>query len=72
MLSPGALLLVLPPESPPALLEALPEDFSVLPELAGVLASAFPLLLSLLADDPSEAPSDLPDDVEAGAEPLRA
>ena len=69
------LLLPLPPESPPVLpLEALPEVFSELPVLAGVLGLALPpaLLPSLLAETESEPPSDLVEDGEAGVELLRA
>ena len=66
------LFALLPPESPPVLLEALPEDFSELPELAGALEPALPLLLSLLAETESEPPSDLVEDEASGAEPLRA
>jgi hypothetical protein len=68
----GLLLFVLlPPESPPVLVEELPEVFSVEPELAGALESAL-LLLSLPDDDASDPPSDLAADEEASAEPLRA
>jgi hypothetical protein len=67
------LLVLLLPESPPALLlEELPEDFSELPELAGALEPALPPLLSLLAEAEAELPSDFVEDEEAGAEPLRA
>ena len=69
------LLLPLPPESPLALpLEALPEVFSELPVLAGVLGLALPpsLPLSLLAETESEPPSDFVEDEGAGAELLRA
>jgi hypothetical protein len=63
---------LLPPESPPVLLEELPELFSVLPEVEGALESDLPLLLSLAAEAESEAPSDLAEDEEAWPEPLRA
>ena len=67
------LFALLLPESPPVLLlEALPEDFSELPELAGALEPALTLLLSLLEETESEPPSDLVEDESAGAEPLRA
>jgi hypothetical protein len=67
------LLLLLPPESPPALLlEELPEDFSELPELAGVLDPALPPLLSLLAEAESELPSDFVEDEAAAGGLLRA
>jgi hypothetical protein len=70
------LLLLLPPplpESPPLLLEELPEDFSELPELAGAPEPALLLpLLSLLAEAESELPSDFAVDEEAGAGLLRA
>lgn len=63
---------LLPPESPPVLpLEELPEEFSVLPEVEGAPESDLPLPLSL-AEFASDEPSDLPEDEEAWAEPLRA
>jgi hypothetical protein len=85
LLPPGVLLLFAPlPELPLVLLfelllalrfealELLPEGFSALPELAAALEPASPPLLSLPAETESEAPSDLADDVAAGAELLRA
>ena len=66
-------LLLLLPESPPALLlEELPEDFSELPELDGALGPALPPLLSLLAEAESELPSDFVEDEAAAAGLLRA
>jgi hypothetical protein len=62
-------------ESPPELLEELPEDFSELPELAGALEPVLlPPLLSLLdeAEAESELLSDFVADEEAGAGLLRA
>ncbi len=62
-------------ESPPELLEELPEDFSELPELAGALEPVLLLpLLSLLdeAEAESELPSDLVADEDAEAGLLRA
>lgn len=73
----AALSFVLLPldESPPELLEELPEDFSELPELAGALEPVLLLpLLSLLdeAEAESELPSDLVADEDAEAGLLRA
>jgi hypothetical protein len=62
---------LLPAESPLLLLEELPELFSVLLEVAEAPASALPPL-SLPDDAVSELPSDLAEDDEAEAEPLRA
>jgi hypothetical protein len=62
---------LLPPESPPELLEELPEVFSVLLELEDALASELPLL-SLQEEAESELPSDLAEADEAWPELLRA